>query len=246
MMRLFGGECDFFANFEAMETKKFGIIGDPVAHSLSPALFRAAYGGRYAYDRIEGADFGTSWQRFSDGYAGINVTAPFKMAALERAERLSPECRRIGATNLVVKGPEGTTAYNSDYRGLKLLLATLPRGSAAVIGFGGAGRAALAAAEDLGYATRVFRHDEIRSGVRADLIVYTLPRPVEGAERCECGCLVEANYHHPTFSAERLGQAGVRYISGRRWLLSQAVTGYALLTGEEPDGAAMKKQLNIL
>ena len=226
-----------------METKKFGIIGDPVAHSLSPALFRAAYGGRYAYDRIEGADVGASWQRFLDGYAGINVTAPFKMAALERADLLSPECRRIGATNLVVKGPEGATAYNSDYRGLKALLATVPRGSAAVIGFGGAGKAALAAVGELGFSVSLFRHDEIRSGVRADLIVYTLPRPVEGVERCECGCLVEANYHHPTFSAERLGQAGVRYISGRRWLLSQAATGYALLTGEEPDRSAMEEIL---
>ena len=58
--------------------KRFGLIGNPVAGSLSPRLFEAAYGGRYAYDLIEGAVFDTSWQRFLDDYDGINITAPFK------------------------------------------------------------------------------------------------------------------------------------------------------------------------
>lgn len=232
-----------------MERKKFGIIGDPVAHSLSPALFQAAYGGKYAYELIEGADFDLSWQRFLDGYAGINVTAPFKLAALERVDLPSPECVRIGATNLVVKNPEGTTAFNSDYRGVKELLAPLSRGSAAVIGFGGAGKAALAAAEDLGFTTSLFRHGEIHSGVRADVILYTLPCPAEGVDRFECDCLIEANYKDPTFTGERLerlGRSGVQYISGLRWLLSQAVTGYTCFTGERPDIAAMNEILKSL
>lgn len=229
-----------------METKKFGIIGDPVAHSLSPVLFRAAYGGRYAYELIEGADFEASWHRFLDAYAGINVTAPFKIAALGRSDVPSPECLRIGATNLVVKTPDGTAAFNSDYRGVKALLEPLPRGSAAVIGFGGAGKAALAAAEDMGFTATVFRHGEIRSGVRADVIIFTLPRPAEGVDRFECDCLIEANYKDPTFAGERLErleEAGVQYISGLRWLLSQAVTGYALMTGQEPDRIAMEAAL---
>ena len=33
--------------------KKFGLIGHPISHSLSPALFKAAYGGKYAYELIE-------------------------------------------------------------------------------------------------------------------------------------------------------------------------------------------------
>ena len=231
-----------------METKKFGIIGDPVAHSLSPALFRAAYGGRYAYELIEGADFEASWQRFLAGYAGINVTAPFKFAALERADLRAPECVRTGAANLLVKTPEGTAAYNSDYRGVRALLEALPRGRAAVIGFGGAGKAALAAAEDTGFSTTVFRHGEIGSGVSADVIIYTLPRPAEGVDRFACACLIEANYKEPTFAGERLErleQAGVQYFSGLRWLFSQALTGYALMTGQEPDCTAMEAALAL-
>jgi Shikimate 5-dehydrogenase len=56
--------------------KRFGLIGNPVAGSLSPRLFEAAYGGRYTYDLIEGAEFAASWQRFLDEYDGINITAP--------------------------------------------------------------------------------------------------------------------------------------------------------------------------
>ena len=46
--------------------KKFGLIGDPIAHSLSPSLFRAGYGGKYPYELIEGASFESSWRRFED------------------------------------------------------------------------------------------------------------------------------------------------------------------------------------
>ena len=40
---------------------KFGLIGYPIAHSLSPRLFSAAYGGRYAYELIETPDFEKAW-----------------------------------------------------------------------------------------------------------------------------------------------------------------------------------------
>ena len=257
-----------------METLKFGIIGDPIAHSLSPALFKAAYGGRYAYDLIEGADFEASWRRFlgdgagyssedqplgdgraivdgavTPGYHGINVTAPFKVMACERADILSPECQRIGAANLIVKTSDGTKAYNSDYLGVRALLDPMPRGTAAVIGFGGAGKAALAAAEDLGFTTSLFRHNELRGGVRADVILFTLPRPAEGIEKFDCACLIEANYKDPSFTGARLKvleDSGAYYVSGLQWLLQQAITGYSLFTGEQPDIPSMIQQINTL
>ena len=213
---------------------RFGLIGHPIAHSLSPALFTAAYGGRYVYDLIETPDFDEAWRRFLAGYKAINVTAPFKGDAFARVDWRSPECERAGATNLVVKTPEGTKAYNSDYRGVKALLAPLGCRSAAVVGYGGAGKAALAAAEDLGLDTRLYRHAEVAGGVQADVIIYTLPRAVEGIDRLECAHLLEANYTDPCLA----GRPG--YIPGSAWLLMQAVTGYALMTGEEPDAAAME------
>ena len=98
---------------------KYGLIGDPIKGSGSPALFEAAYkgvkGGEYSYDLIEGGDFEKSFQRFIDEYAAVNVTAPFKELAyskvLEMARRgegsISGPVVRIGATNLLVKGDDG-------------------------------------------------------------------------------------------------------------------------------------------
>lgn len=106
--------------------KRFGLIGCPISHSLSPALFKAAYrakyGSRYVYDLIEGDDFGKSFGTFMDSYDGINVTAPFKEKAFARADSAEKECRAIGAANLLVKTPSGIAAYNTDIMGVELSL----------------------------------------------------------------------------------------------------------------------------
>ena len=220
---------------------KFGLIGYPVAHSQSPALFRKAYGDLYAYDLIEEADFERAWQRFLDGYDGVNVTAPFKEPALRRADLPSPECLKIGATNLVVKTPEGIRAYNSDYLGVLALLKEegFTDGVALVVGFGGAGKAAAAATAAAGLDTVVCNRtvpagsdirplDELPllAGV-ADLVVYTLPVAVPQMEGVHFPALLEANYRDPHYAE---GYAD-RYIPGLRWLEAQARTGYPLLTG---------------
>lgn len=211
---------------------KFGLIGYPIAHSLSPAVFKAAYGGRYTYDLIETESFDEAWDRFIAGYKAINVTAPFKLPAFARADRHSPECEKTGAANLLVKTADGICAYNSDYLGVKALLSGL-KGTAAVIGYGGAGRAAEAAASDAGLQTKVYRHDEVAAGVRADVIIYTLPKAVEGIDRLECGTLIEANYKDPCLRSHP------GYVPGTSWHLMQAVLGFSLMTGEEPDPEAM-------
>lgn len=214
---------------------KFGLIGCPIAHSLSPKLFTAAYGGKYRYDLIETPDFSEAWSHFLKEYRAINVTAPFKGDAFRMADWKSPECERVGATNLCLRTPEGVKAWNSDYMGVKALLEPLEKGSAAVIGFGGAGKAALAAAEDLGFDTTLYRHDGIASGVKADVIIYTLPRAVEGIDKLDCETLIEANYKDPCLS----GHKG--YIPGTAWHLRQAVLGYGIMSGEAPDIEAMRK-----
>ena len=100
--------------------KRFGLIGHPVAGSFSPKLFEAAYGGRYPYDLIEGAEFGASWQHFLDEYDGINITAPFKQDAYRAVDALSDDARLCGAVNLAVKTPAGIVGYNTDVAGVVL------------------------------------------------------------------------------------------------------------------------------
>ncbi len=216
--------------------KKFGLIGYPIGHSVSPAVFAAGYAGRpYSYDLIEGEDFEESWRRFLEEYDGINVTAPFKEPAFAKADLHSPECENIGATNLVVKTPEGIKAYNSDYYGILFSiligcgvdvtgLGATPSAeecrtalngrlrSALIVGCGGAGKAAVAAAVNLGLKTTLMNRSIEKafataarasksvtdtSGVsvmvmpledfaecfyESDLVIYALPCPIDALE----------------------------------------------------------------
>ena len=205
-----------------MEYGKFGLIGHPIAHSLSPALFKAGYDGRYPYQLIEGSDFEDSYRRFLEGYDGINVTAPFKELAFAKADILSTECEAVGATNLLIKTTEGIKAYNSDYLGVRRWLSDVAEGlkrtpptpsswvpppaargvarfsspqlhptavKALIVGLGGAGKAAAAAAESLGMEVirmnRTVRDERTRplSDFRdcfreADIVIYNIPAAI--------------------------------------------------------------------
>ena len=111
--------------------EKFGLIGHPISDSQSPGLFAAAYGGRRQYDLIEGDVFEDSYGRFLSEYKAINITAPFKELAFAQAVALTKDgrggisgpCLKIGATNLMVKTPDGIMAYNTDFTGIILSVA---------------------------------------------------------------------------------------------------------------------------
>ena len=249
---------------------KFGLIGHPIEHSLSPALFKAGYNGRYPYDLIQTPDFDAAWQRFLDGYDGINVTAPFKELAFRKADILSEECVKIGATNLLIKTPEGIKAYNSDFLGVRLwisqIAANMPElPSVLIVGLGGAGKAAAEAAKSLGCRTtlmnRTLFSEDIKplsefcsSFCEADIVIYNIPVAIpEIASLCNSEVkgkkyILEANYKNPSFSKEILDDMhhsglNVEYHAGQTWLLLQAVTGYEIFTGEKPDLSKMTEQI---
>lgn len=237
--------------------KRFALIGHPVAASQSPRLFTAAYDGRYPYDLVDEERFEDAWQRFLTGYTGINVTAPFKRDAFNQVDLLSERARRSGAVNLVIRTPEGLKGYNTDVAGVTEALREcgLPFSDALVVGTGGAARAAAVGARELGCRVtlagrspekgealareldaRFVPLDQVES-LSPDLVLYTLPGsvPVPAGLPLERAVVLEAEYKHP-----QLAHTPCRaYISGLRWLLYQAVAGYALFTGEAPDTAKM-------
>ena len=247
--------------------KKFGLIGHPIAHSLSPALFKAAYDGKYAYDLIEGEDFETSYRRFIEEYDAINVTAPFKEAAFAKADILSEECASTGATNLLVKTPEGIKAYNSDFLGVRMWLSEVTEDLKGVkiliVGLGGAGKAAAAAAESLGMDvirmnrtvrdSRTLPLDKFRECLReADIMIYNIPAAIPELKELTDSdfnedkpkLILEANYKDPSLREmmKSFGSKAV-YTGGEIWLLYQAMTGYEILTGEKPDLTKMSDVL---
>lgn len=245
--------------------KRFGLIGHPIAHSLSPALFRAGYDGRYPYDLIETPDFEEAYSRFLAEYDGINVTAPFKELAFAKADMLSDECKAIKAANLLVKTPEGVKAYNSDFLGVRMWIEEMraeleeEHPVCLIVGLGGAGKAAAEAARSLGMET-ILMNRTVRSGnVRpledfracfreADIIIYNIPTAIAQLNDLTYSdftpgkpkFILEANYKSPSFGStfiSRMAEANpmARYTGGRTWLLYQAVTGYGIFTGEKPD-----------
>ena len=252
-----------------MRHSRFGLIGHPIAHSLSPALFKAGYEGRYPYELIEGENFEESYRKFLEEYDGINVTAPFKELAFAKADILSPECESVGATNLLVKTPLGVKAFNSDFLGVRMWLEEVAaevlteKISVLIVGLGGAGKAAAAAAESLGMKVvrmnRTVRDEKIRPlddfkecFKEADIIIYNIPTAIQALNELtdkdftpgKPKFILEANYKDPSFGKEILAKMQTanplaRYTGGKTWLLYQAVTGYEIFTGEKPDLAGM-------
>ena len=145
-----------------------GVVGRPVAHSLSPVLHNAWL----AASGIDGvyvafAPDAQGFERFADGMRGgairgVNVTVPFKEAALQVADRASARAEAAGAANVLLFEADGrTVADNTD--GLGLLAAFAAQapdwepyaGPVAVFGAGGAARGAVAALLERGV-PRVF------------------------------------------------------------------------------------------
>jgi len=133
----------------------YAVIGDPVAHSLSPVIQGAALrdaGLPYAYHaaRITSGDLPRVFRdRGRLALRGFNVTAPHKLAAASLCGELTEAARLTSAVNTARLGPGGWEGHNTDVGGLGDVLEERLDGRAAgpglVLGAGGAARAAVAA-----------------------------------------------------------------------------------------------------
>ena len=136
------------------KTKILGVIGAPIAHSLSPIIQNAALheaGLDYVYtafpvrrDALASAVCGLR----DAGVTGFNVTIPFKTEIMPLLDVLSEDAQRIRAVNTVVIASDGTmTGHNTDVTGFMAGFAARGIGLAGkrtvLIGAGGAARAAL-------------------------------------------------------------------------------------------------------
>lgn len=158
-----------------------GLVGSPVAHSLSPRLHRAALaalgrdGDYVAHDVAPDALEGWLDAAWADGALdGCNVTTPHKLAVARWAEvngALDDEAREVGAVNTVVFAPSDVVATNTDARGLAAVLTTLELtpGRVVVLGSGGAVRAVLVALARTGLARELVIVARDRDGARRHL-----------------------------------------------------------------------------
>ncbi|SHF33221.1 shikimate dehydrogenase [Microbulbifer donghaiensis] len=106
-------------------TDQYAVVGNPIAHSLSPQIhgaFAAQTGedihyGKHLVEKDRFADFAREF--FSGGGRGLNVTAPFKLDACRFADQLTERARAAGAVNTLAKQGDGSVlGDNTDGAGL--------------------------------------------------------------------------------------------------------------------------------
>jgi len=162
------------------QTELFGVIADPVAHSMSPAIHNACFaeadmnrlylpllvqGGQGGFDAFMDAVAARPWL----GFRGFSVTIPHKSAALAYVKAMGgwvePLAERIGAVNTIVVADDGRlSAYNTDYAAVldaitgtlsidRTGLAAFP---VAVVGAGGVSRAIVAGLRDAGARVTIY------------------------------------------------------------------------------------------
>ena len=169
--------------------KRLAVLGDPVAHSRSPAMQTAALaamglGQEWSYEaiRMPPADFAELTRALpAEGFVGANVTIPHTEAALALAGDASVAATEIGAANTLSFRDDGTIrADNTDAPGILAALGRSVAGlRALVLGAGGSARAAAWALASQGANVEVWN----RSGERASELVSSLAGSAPDEER---------------------------------------------------------------
>ncbi len=133
-------------------TQVYGIMGNPVAHSLSPAMHNAAFqelGLNKVYVPFAVDDVAKAMDGFRAlGIRGVSVTIPHKQAVMEYLDTIDPVAERIGAVNTLIIDQGSIMGLNTDWIGAnralsqamaikgKKILILGAGGSARAIGFG--------------------------------------------------------------------------------------------------------------
>lgn len=263
-----------------------GVVGNPAAHSLSPRLHNGAYralGLPILYVAFEPESFGDFWLEVVESGAfeelglplvGLSITAPFKRAALAVSGAASPRAETVGAANTLILRDGVWEAECTDPEGVVLPLVrrgvALNGVAAAVVGAGGAGRAAAFALERAGARVTLVNRGEERGREAARalgvafvplagfdpggyrLVVNATPAlPFDPAGLAPGTAAVEMAYARPEsdlgepplLAAARAG-GGVA-IDGREVLLYQALGQFRLMAGRELPEALGRRLLGL-
>ena len=173
-----------------MHTKQarlFGVLGDPVDHSLSPAMHNAAFGAAQIdaiyvpFPAADADDFMTFARAV--GLRGASVTIPFKVPLFDRMDEVYSVARRIGAINTIRVIDGRWVGGNTDVSGFLTPLkdrVALKGARAAVLGAGGSARAVAAALSSSQAQVTVYARNSVRAHELATSVSGTaLPMPPE-------------------------------------------------------------------
>lgn len=166
-------------------TQFLGVIGNPVEHSLSPAIHNAAFqklGLNFVYLawRVDSIGDAVQGLRALGNFRGASVTIPHKVSAMAFLDEVDPTARHIGAINTIVADSGRLIGYNTDatggLRALRESTVELKGQRVVMIGSGGAARAiafVLASESDIAHLTLLGIDDKERRQLASDLQAKT-------------------------------------------------------------------------
>lgn len=251
---------------------RYGVLGSPIAHSLSPTMHRAAFAARsiaaeYGAHRVEDL---AAWLEHNEDFSGLSLTMPLKDQAFAIAKVHDEAATETAAVNTLIKTDTGYQGFNTDVEGIRFALREVDLATAVVVGTGATARSALAALRLATDCLMVYGRDAATSkklaaefgatavseptALRSATVISTLPAGalvqfVDIARLRPNGALLDVVYDPwPTAAASLWSQTG-KIISGLEMLLGQAVLQQKLFA---PDGfdheitiAAMRASLNV-
>lgn len=266
----------------------YGVVGNPVAQSLSPRLHNAAYralGLPLLFLPFHTEHFGDFWLEVVEGevlaslgwpLGGLAVTAPYKEVALAVAGAASPRAGAIGAANTLVHHDGVWEAESTDPEGVLeplrrrgVVLAGL---EVAVLGAGGAGRAAVVGLHGAGARVTLVNRDEERgrhtahelgvpfrplagfdpAGYRVLVQATSLgrdeadPLPFDPARLVPGALVVDLVYGEaPTPLLAAVAARGRGTVDGREVLLEQAAGQFQCMTGQALPRAVAREALGL-
>lgn len=142
---------------------KLGLIGNPLGHSWSPQIHRILIGEDYQLWQLKEDELDDFFCRRD--FDGINVTIPYKQTVMKYLDEIDPAAEETGAVNCIVNRGGVLKGYNTDYSGLRDMLkghgVNLQNGRTAILGSGGASKAAQTAVKALGGRYDVISRREI-------------------------------------------------------------------------------------
>lgn len=254
-------------------TRRYAVLGHPVAHSRSPAIHTAAYrmlglDAVYEARDVDGDGLVEAFDDLRSGeLSGANVTMPHKGAATRLCDSLDPSAARSGSVNTLAASAGKVVGYSTDGAGVLHAWATggLPTdASVLVLGTGGAARAAvraLAHRTDVAVAGRRLEAvDELSQlGSTPHPWGHPLPGAVVvnatplgmGGERLPDGVIAAASgllemVYHPerTLAVLEAERLGIPVGRGLDMLVGQAAASFAIWFGLEPPIEEMRAAAN--
>ena len=233
-----------------------GLIAEHLGHSVSGPIHQAI--GDYPYELRELRPEKVEPFLRERDFQGINVTIPYKQTVMPFLDEISPEALAIGAVNTIVNRNGKLYGYNTDFGGMKALIARmgleLQDKKVLILGTGGTSKTALAVARSLGAreVRKVSRsgrdgaityEEAVKSHSDAQILINTTPcgmfpradaQPVDLGDFHQLEGVVDAIYN--PLSTELVLSArekGIRAQGGLYMLVAQAVLAAGYFTGKD-------------